>query len=170
MLLKKKIIMLLLSPCKLSFSSQSLQCGCNLRSQCSWFEGWPSTHLSFAAEDSGEVGGTDALKQSLLPENGRLDSLTLGLSCAAFRVLVLAKVTRKWSGTVRNISKTAPCWTLSFPLLFMHFSWTSLPSAVLKCHPLHKFNGYTPELMMELSHNCYLKRFKSNRIYWLFLF
>lgn len=74
------------------------------------------------------------------------------------------------SGTVRNISKMTPCWTLSFSLFFMYFFWTPLPSAVLKCPPLHKFNSYTPELMIEFPHNCHLKRFKSNKIYWLFLF
>lgn len=48
-------------------------------------------HLSFVAvpEDSGKVGGTDALIQTSLPENGKLISLTLGLLCAAFRVFVL---------------------------------------------------------------------------------
>lgn len=168
MVLKRKIT-LLLSPCKPSFSTESLQCGSNLINRCCWFEGWPSTDLSFVAEDSGEVGGTDAFIQTLLPENGKLASLTLGLFCEAFRVLVLAKVIGQLSGTVRNISKTTPCWTLPFSLLFMYFSWPPLPSAVLKCHPLHKSNSYTLELMIEFSHNCYLKRFKSNRIYWLFL-
>lgn len=43
--------MLLLSP---SFLTESLQCGCNLRSQCCWSEGWPSTNSSFAAENCGE--------------------------------------------------------------------------------------------------------------------
>lgn len=91
---EKKKLMLLLSPCKPSFSTESLQGGCNLRSQCCCFEGWPSTHLSFVADDSGEVCGTDALIQTLLPENGMLASLALGLYCAAFRVLVSTKVIR----------------------------------------------------------------------------
>lgn len=67
-------------------------------------------HLSFVtvAEDSGKVGGTDALIQTLLPENGKLISLTLGLLCAAFRVFVLTKVIRRISGTARNISKITP--------------------------------------------------------------
>lgn len=67
-------------------------------------------HLSFVivVEDSGKVGGTDALIQTLLPENGKLMSLTSGLFCAAFRVLVLTKVFRQLSGTARNISKITP--------------------------------------------------------------
>lgn len=168
----KKKKLRLLFPCKPSFSTESLWCGGNLRSQHCSFNGWPSRHLSFiiVVEDSGKVSRTDALVQTLLPENGELLSLVLELFCTAFRVFVLTKVIRQISVTARNISKITPWLSLSFFLWFTYFSWTPLPSAVLKCHPLHKLNSCTLELMIELSHNTYTKRFKPSKIYWWLLF
>lgn len=67
-------------------------------------------HLSFIiiVEDSGKVSRTDALIQTLLPENGELLSLALELFCPAFRVLFLTTVIRQISVTARNISKITP--------------------------------------------------------------
>lgn len=67
-------------------------------------------HLSFVilVEESGKVGGTDALTQNLLPEKNKLVSLTLWLFFTASRGFVLTTAIREVSGAARNISKITP--------------------------------------------------------------